>query len=46
MAAPLIEAVEELKAENDNLKTRVEALKAIVCQDHPDAAICESADAL
>jgi hypothetical protein len=29
-----IEAVKELKAQND-------ALKAIVCEDHPEEAICQ-----
>jgi len=34
MTAVLVEAVKELKAQND-------ALKAIVCQDHPEEAICQ-----
>ncbi len=34
MTAVLLEAVKELKAQND-------ALKAIVCEDHPEKAICQ-----
>jgi hypothetical protein len=34
MTAVLVEAVKELKAQND-------ALKAIVCEDHPEKAICQ-----
>jgi hypothetical protein len=34
MTAVLVEAVKELKAQND-------ALKAIVCKDHPEEAICQ-----
>jgi hypothetical protein len=34
MTAVLVEAVKELKAQND-------ALKTIVCQDHPEEAICK-----
>jgi len=34
MTAVLVEAVKELKAQND-------ALKTIVCQDHPEEAICQ-----
>ena len=34
LVAPLIEAVKTLKAEN-------EALKFLVCQDHPEAEICQ-----
>jgi len=34
MTAVLVEAVKELKAQND-------ALKAVVCQDHPEEAICQ-----
>jgi hypothetical protein len=34
MTAVLIEAIKELKAQND-------ALKAIVCEDHPEKAICQ-----
>ncbi|MCP4756313.1 MAG: tail fiber domain-containing protein [Proteobacteria bacterium] len=33
LSAVLVEAVKELKAEND-------ALKILVCQDHPEAALC------
>jgi hypothetical protein len=34
MTAVLVEAVKELKAQND-------ALKAIICEDHPEKAICQ-----
>ena len=34
LIAPLVEAVKELKAQN-------EALKNLVCQDHPEAEICQ-----
>ncbi|RKZ35701.1 MAG: hypothetical protein DRQ49_18970, partial [Gammaproteobacteria bacterium] len=34
ITAVLVEAVKELKAQND-------ALKAIVCEDHPEEAICQ-----
>ncbi|HEW98289.1 MAG TPA: tail fiber domain-containing protein, partial [Beggiatoa sp.] len=34
MTAVLLEAVKELKAQND-------ALKTIVCEDHPEKAICQ-----
>ncbi len=48
MTAVLVEAVKELKAETTvlvetikELKAQNDALKAIVCEDHPEKAICQ-----
>jgi hypothetical protein len=38
--AYLVEAVKELKSENDYLKQEVFDLKVVVCADHPQAATC------
>lgn len=37
----LIEAVKELKKENEALKAQDKAIKALVCQDHPEAQVCQ-----
>lgn len=37
----LINAVKELKAQNDELKEEVAALKELVCLDHPEAEVCQ-----
>ena len=34
------EEIEDLRKENQELRTEIEALKEIVCQDHPEADIC------
>jgi hypothetical protein len=36
-----LQAVKELKAENDALKQTVAALKKLVCLDHPTAEVCK-----
>lgn len=41
LTAVLVEAVKELKAENAELRTQTMALKAIICEDHPEKAICQ-----
>lgn len=46
LIAPLIKAVKELKEEKDKeineLKEQIDILKTILCQDHPEADICQS----
>jgi hypothetical protein len=37
----LVEAVKDLKVQNEAFKAQNEALKALVCQDHPEAEICQ-----
>lgn len=37
----LVNAVKELKMENDTLKQKVDSLKALVCLDHPTAPVCK-----
>jgi len=41
LTAVLVEAVKELKAENAALRAETQALKAIICEDHPEKAICQ-----
>jgi hypothetical protein len=41
MTAVLIEAIKELKTQKDALKTIVDTLKTIVCEDHPEKVICQ-----
>ena len=36
----LINAVKELKKQIDDLRAQNEALKSILCEDHPEAGIC------
>jgi hypothetical protein len=38
----LIEAVKELKAENDQKNSEIQQLKQLICPDHPEAEICNS----
>ncbi len=33
--------IEELETENEALKTDIERLKVLVCQDHPQAELCQ-----
>ncbi len=40
MTAVLVEAVKELKAENDALKAQSETFKTIICEEFPEKAIC------
>lgn len=42
MNALLVESIKDLKAENDSLKAKYDALKRIICEDHPDKAICRN----
>ena len=35
-----LEAVKELKAENDTLRQQLDGLKKLVCLDHPNADVC------
>ena len=37
----LLEAIKELKTENDAFKQQIDSLKKIVCLDHPNADICK-----
>lgn len=41
LVAPLIEAVKELKKENDSLKKENQDIKSLLCLDHPTASICK-----
>lgn len=41
LIAPLIEAVKELRKENDFLKQENQDIKSLVCSDHPTALICK-----
>jgi len=41
LIAPLIEAVKELKTQNEALLEQNTAFKELLCQDHPTAAICK-----
>lgn len=36
-----LQAVKELKAENEGLKLQIEALKRVVCKTNPDEAMCK-----
>jgi len=41
VTALLVEAIKELKAENEVLKAETEVLKAIICEEFPDKPICQ-----
>jgi len=41
VTALLVEAIKELKAENEVLKAETEVLKGIICEEFPDKPICQ-----
>ncbi len=41
ITALLVEAIKELKAENEVLRAESEVLKAIICEEFHDKSICQ-----